>query len=241
MVDIFLCEDNPQLSKIYLQYIRNKVLIEAYDADVTCNTNTPYDVIEYLQNNVVSGGIYFLDIEYDDVEINGIDLAVRVRELDSQAFIVFITSHDELVMTALEARVEILDYIIKSMGQEMIQRRIGDDLGAAVTRHMIVAHETQQQFIYFINSIQYSANIDRFFYLETDYGDHKLLLHLQDEVVQINGDLKLFLADNEFLVQVQRGIVVNKEKIKRFDAKEKVLYLSDNINVPASKHYMKLI
>lgn len=62
--------------------------------------------------------IYFVDIKIP--EISGIELAKRIRKLQSSAYIVFITSYTNFVLTSYDVKIKAYHYIMKDNMQEKI-------------------------------------------------------------------------------------------------------------------------
>lgn len=91
---IFVCEDNKEQRERISKIIKDIILIEDFDMELTLITEKPDDVISYIKEND-GVGLYFLDIDLKS-SINGIKLATKIREYDLRGFIVFITTHTEM-------------------------------------------------------------------------------------------------------------------------------------------------
>ena len=78
--------------------------------------------------------IYFLDIQME--KINGIETARKLRELDEESIIVFITGAKEYVFEAFD--VAALHYLVKPVDNEKLQevlRRAEKELGKKADRY----------------------------------------------------------------------------------------------------------
>lgn len=241
MLQIFLAEDTDSLAQAYTKHIQNQIFINAYQADLVLSTPASQAIVDYLNANKVSGGLYFLDIELADPLMNGIDLAIKIREIDFDADIIFITSHDELAMTAINAKVAMLDYIIKTAGLEVTKQRISEDIALAV-KHQIIRKQTLGTgFVYTIGSNQFSTQQADVYYLEAAHGDHKLVLHRTNKVTELNGNLKDFEVEYPFMIRIFRSILINRNNIDFFDAKQRTVTLKNGAELPVSLHYVKAV
>ena len=70
-------------------------------------------VLEYAKISDKCRNIYLLDIELA-ANVNGLNLAQKIREYDYLGYIIFITSHTEHSVTALAYKLKILDFIDKT-------------------------------------------------------------------------------------------------------------------------------
>ncbi|MGC3333277.1 DNA-binding response regulator, partial [Enterococcus faecium] len=58
-------------------------------------------------------GIYFLDIELEVSEMDGVAIGKLIRELVPLGKIIYVTSHTEMSMKILTSNIEPTDYIVK--------------------------------------------------------------------------------------------------------------------------------
>ncbi|MGG5315456.1 LytR/AlgR family response regulator transcription factor [Enterococcus sp. AZ072] len=72
------------------------------------------ELLAYIQRHASYFQIYLLDIEMRGT--NGVDTAKKIRELDLDALIIFVTSHKEWVLEAFD--VTAFHYVIKPLNKE---------------------------------------------------------------------------------------------------------------------------
>ena len=122
MLKAFICEDNKNQREKLTKIIEDIILIENYDMDLGLSTSDPYELINSI-TGTTNTGIYFLDVDLHS-DINGIQLAEKIREHDPRGFIVFITTHAEMSYLTFIYKVEAMDYIIKiiiiTLGKELM-------------------------------------------------------------------------------------------------------------------------
>lgn len=115
-ISIIVVEDVPTLLRGYVKMVQDQ-LPDAVIAGFDNGT----EALEYAWSNEVQ--IAFLDIELDD-NINGIELAKHLKELNSRINIVFLTSFGEYVQDAFDLYSS--GYVRKPVTPEMIRRQIAN-------------------------------------------------------------------------------------------------------------------
>lgn len=113
VIDIYVCEDNPKQLNQVVKYIENYLLIENLDMRVRIATDDSSEILNYLDSNEIDKSLYFIDIELGENHINGIELASKIRKIDFEGKIVFITNHSEMVFLTFKYQIEALDFILK--------------------------------------------------------------------------------------------------------------------------------
>ncbi|MFC6169023.1 response regulator [Loigolactobacillus jiayinensis] len=93
MLPIYILEDDLQQRQSYQQLITNYILMEALDMRVVLATASPTVLLEQLEDQA---GLFFLDIELAGADLDGLQVAERVRQRLDFAEIVFVTIHDEM-------------------------------------------------------------------------------------------------------------------------------------------------
>ena len=108
MIRIAIVEDEAAEAERLQEYIRRycKEALVAAEADVFLNPNV------FLQKYRADHDLIFLDIEMP--ELDGISVARRIRALDAEVPIVFVTNMKKLALKGYE--VDALDFIVKPLG-----------------------------------------------------------------------------------------------------------------------------
>ncbi len=112
MIDIYICEDNEKQLLAIKQKIENYVAMEQLDMQITVASQKPEDIVQQARHSK-NCGLYFLDIDLKNSEMNGFLMAQEIREIEPRCFIVFVTSHIELCAYTFRYKVEALDFIMK--------------------------------------------------------------------------------------------------------------------------------
>lgn len=218
MLSIFICEDE-QTQLIIGKIIENYIMIEELDMELVLSTNNPNDVLDYVKNKSVTGGLYFLEADIKH-EIDGIELAVQLRLLDSLAKIVFVTTHGELAFSTFKHKIEALDYIVKDTDLEELKSKIVQCVQIAHDRQLTCCQRTNKH--YFIVKTSTKSEIiplREIMYFETSSIRNQLLLHLKNRKLHFRGTMKEVEGHNPAFIRVHHAIVANKHSIKYIDAK----------------------
>ncbi len=202
-------------------------LLQEYTADA----GVSFDISEYASARDLLS-VYcprkldavFLDIYMD--EISGIEAARRLREIDRDILILFLTSSNDHMPEAW--RVHAFDYIQKPV--------TGQNLFPAMDDIVIRIAGTDTPAFSFTNRGQeYSISYDDLVMVET--GSHNYL------EITVRSDIRysirmtmaqagdILLKDPRFL-PVRRGVIVNMAYIRNFSAYDCIL--SNGISVPVS-------
>lgn len=208
MAEIYLCDDEPIWIERMEQAISDFIVDSDWELMVVCRATLPCDLLEHLSRNETVGGIYFLDIDLKS-EMSGIELGARIRESDPEAVLVFVTTHDELVMDTFRLKLQAMDYIIKDSGS--LRSQIGETLRAVELRYDHSARRLSGSRIRLDTggSCHFILKDDIYF-VESEKNMHKLFVHLRSEVFTISMPLKNIakLLGDDFIF-CRRGCLVN--------------------------------
>lgn len=131
---VIICDDDlAQASNLALKLgIAAMMQPEEVELEIGTTAQNANEVLNYLNEHHLDGGIYFLDIELGDNQddINGVDLAEEIKKLDQRAQIVFVTAYDEYMELTYQRRIGSIDYINKSNSD--LQQRLNETVRDAV-------------------------------------------------------------------------------------------------------------
>ncbi|MBA5760556.1 response regulator, partial [Escherichia coli] len=69
------------------------------------STGDPFELVSRMPRHQ-GMGLYFLDIDLGQPDMNGFELAQEIRKFDPRGFIIFITTHAELSYMTFTYKVE---------------------------------------------------------------------------------------------------------------------------------------
>ncbi|MGN0145486.1 MAG: LytR/AlgR family response regulator transcription factor [Clostridium sp.] len=223
MLKIFVCEDNYEQRIKFEKIIKDIIMIENYDIDFQMSCGNPYDIIDYLKVNSTSG-IYFLDVDLHS-DINGIQLAEKIRVYDPRGFIIFVTTHAEMSYLTFLYKVEAMDYIIKD-NYKNIQQRIGECIKNSHDKYSSKITDLQKVFSIKVNDKIINVDFDDILFFETSPTIHKVILHCKNRQVEFYSKMKeVEETIDERFCRCHTSFLVNKDKIKEIDKKNRIVYM----------------
>lgn len=165
--------------------------------------------------------IYFLDIEMP--EMDGMQLAKKVREEVPDALIIFLTSHDEYALDGY--RVQALRYLSKQTWKMYLDEALTAamaQLEKQETGMLVVSHYGNLERISY-QDIVYIRHISRYSQIVTKNGRT-----IQDD----RGIKKLFetIQDDRFLF-IDRGAFINLDYIQRIENGQAVMTNGDSLAI----------
>lgn len=225
MINIAVVDDEP----IFIDTLINKI------ADCCSSLGIEYLVDKYsngynILENYTKYHLVFLDIEMPSID--GFATAKRINDLKGTAeipFIIFVTSHDELVFDAL-----------KSFPYSFIRKNMIDiDLSECVSRinsyfkqihQTIILHSERKDIPIIIDEIVYLEKIKNYVIYHTYNQDYKVRSDMNTEFEKIS---------SYSFVRPHIGYAVNNKAIQ-YIAVDCVL-LKNDITIPMNKKYREEI
>ena len=196
MISVYLCEDDKRQLEQYSRLIRKFLDFEGYEEIPVYNFQGPHALLNAVRKN--SGtGLYFLDIQLNS-DIDGLELARQIRLLNPLGYIIFLTTHSEMMALTFQYHVEALDFITKD-DPRLLEQRLRDCLRTAIS-YEITARKQQDPSVGIKteNMILY-INPDDILYIRSDSSPHKVTICSQNGIHRVTGSLKEFQARLKFL------------------------------------------
>ncbi len=223
MLKAFVCEDNQNQREKLTKIIEDIILIENYDIDLALSTSDPYELIDNIKGTS-NTGIYFLDVDLHS-DINGIQLAEKIRKHDPRGFIIFITTHAEMSYLTFIYKVEAMDYIIKD-NYNNIKQRISECINNAHNKYKTKSSELQKIFSIKVEDKIINIDYNDILFFETSSTIHKVVLHSLNRQVEFYSKMKeVENSLDERFIRCHNSFIVNKDKIKELDKKNRIAYM----------------
>lgn len=194
----------------YAKYIREEIYASEWGEDVEVDV---YNAPDLFISGLKEGKIY--DLCISDIEMpgkNGVELAEEIRRIDSGILLIFLTSYSKYAICGY--KVDAFDYLLKEHFAEEWKRTL-----EKVKREFKRAEDE----CYLVDALTYFERIslNQIFYI---YKDKRYAVFvLEDREIPVRKSLKQILQElsgkNQFIL-VERGHIVNIEKIKRFELRE---------------------
>lgn len=220
MLPIFICDDMEGELQHFERVINEVIEKEKlHEMHVSCVTDTPYEIIERLKRNVRQA-IYFLDIDLKQ-EINGIDLAVKIREYDKTGYIIMLTAY-EMQTVVFKHKIWALDYISK--GILKIDKEIKDCL-LKIHNIYLTQHDTSNFIKIQIGKNIFSLLTEEIYCIKvSNTQKRKLKVYKYDSEIEFTMTLKKIeeQLNNDFL-KCNRACIVNIGHIRNFEDNKIIL------------------
>lgn len=162
MVKIAVCEDEKE----------TQLLIEDYLENILKNISIEYEIQKYisgeelLESNLKDIDILLLDIKME--KLNGMDTARKIREVDNEMEIIFITSLIDYVQEGYEARA--YRYLLKPIEFEELKKHVLaciKDIEINKASYITIKNKSNTYKIY-LNQIKY-IEVQKKRYVDTHY------------------------------------------------------------------------
>lgn len=238
MLKIYVCEENPKERKAISDIITKTICMEEYDMALVLATGSPHQLLKKVRETP-SAAVYFLDAELNS-DINGIELALRIRLLDPRGFIIFIASHKDLFPLMFQYKLEVMDCIDKNEFRRLPER-VFDCLKRANELYTALTNTVHKLFRFKVGSQLITLPMDSTLYFETSPSSHRIIAHTLNQTTEFYGSIrKLTLqADERFLLS-HRSCLVNRDFILSVDFVRLQICLANGEICPVSVRQLKL-
>lgn len=195
------------------------------DSYETIETSGGEELLKH--DDLLSVDIAFLDIELEDMK--GVDLSRKLKEINDNVLIIFVSSHPGYVEDSYEQRV--FDFITKPIKDKRFIRVMGDALEA-------IEEQRDEKYFRVVNKTEtVLAQYKDILYFTKDSND--LVIVLENDTIKIRKNLKDVETeiDMDYFLKCHNGYIVNKKRILKIkNNKLSLAGCKDKIDV--SKKYL---
>ncbi|ANU78237.2 LytR/AlgR family response regulator transcription factor [Blautia pseudococcoides] len=222
MINIAIVDDDEE----YLQEIQSIIKKFCYKKNILCNVNafTCAQLLLYEIDEQKNYDIYFLDIEMS--EVNGLELAKKIRKQDRISYIIFITSYIKYSLNAFDYNA--YQYIMKSQIKqklwytlESIWKRMEEDKREYYT---IITQNRYGKILF--KDIFYIFKQQKYVIFKTRYND----VTLRDTLKNVYANL-----DSTEFIYIDKGYIVNIFHIMRLE--HNIIFLRNGEELKVSRTY----
>lgn len=155
--------------------------------------------------------LYIFDIEMP--ELNGLELAKKIREKDAKALFVFLTSYTKYVMDVFD--VITFDYISKPITAEKLE--------SVLLKAMRYLNLIKQDFVFQFRKNQFRVSCDDILYFEKK--GRQAVIYTNSEIYKTNMTTEELWKqlDNKVFSHIHVSYIINIAHIKAIDGDEVVL------------------
>lgn len=225
MLRAAVCDDD----KLFLEHFSGAVRAAFEDKHIGClvkSFDRCGDML--LRHSEAPFDAVFLDIDMPGTD--GFAAAKAVTEISSRCFIIFVTSHSELVYDSFDLRP--LNFITKDSGRLMLPK-----LGKVITQ--ISEQLVQDEMIVLENKEQgrFSVSLRDITYIESD--DHTVLYHIRNAPEPFRSREKLSELEGRFsgrdFVRIHKKYLVNLRYVFGVDLTVEAVRMKTGERLPASR------
>lgn len=228
MIKIVLCDDNTSFLESFRSEIRDILRKNQLEGNIHL-----YQYAEDIPEHLISFcNIFFLDIDFSGKTYTGIDLARKIREVNFNAIIVFVTNYIEYAPDGYE--VLAFRYLLKSDFHTKLEQCLLQSVQKLQT-----AQETIQ---IHVSGEKITIPLADILYIESQ--GHQVVLHIQKAGTKTPqlyrfyaslGSLENQLCTQGFL-RIQKSYLVNMRHIQKYQCNEAELDNGEKLPV-SEKNY----
>ena len=134
MLNFVLCDDNLSAINKLSKMLNSIFISNNLKGQITFSTDNPNELFEYVKNNTTH--VLLLDIDLKS-SISGLEIAEKIREIDKNVYIIFITGHFEFSQLAYKCKT--FDFLQKPLTKERFEEtilRLYSDIFGNKTRYI---------------------------------------------------------------------------------------------------------
>lgn len=239
MLSVYICEDNPFHLEQMKQAIENCIAICDFDMIIAGTFYDPKQCLSSINYQKPLHGIYFLDIDLKS-DINGIELAAELRKIDPRAFIVFITTHEEMSFVTFQYKVEALDFIIKDTTTSLY-KNISGCLHNIISKQLALCPNETDKIHFSVHSKDYFICRNDIYYLDTT-NDHKYTVHHSSGFFETRGTLNDIMPKlGSHFFKAHRCCIVNIQHIAKLDTTNGCIWLDNNTSCICARKNFRVL
>lgn len=237
-MNIFILEDDYQQQgrmENLLYQLQEKHALPVKRLEVYSKTDLLFKAIQEKGSHQ----LFFLDIEIKGDPLRGLEVANRIRQQDSQALIVFVTTHSEFMPLTFRYQISALDYIDKSLEKA--------DFEARVEAAVLYAQKQERQtvadtaFNFKSKYQQFQIPFEDVYFLETSPISHHVILYTKTERIEFSASMGEVLKQEPRLQQCHRSFAINPKNVVKVDRTKRIAYFPNGMTCFIARTKMKRI
>ncbi len=221
MLKIGICDDNIESTAIVKKMIESELIRQKVDAEITIVTDNQEKIYTMIKNKELD--FLFLDIEFKNNQMNGIDFGKILRKVNKSFYLVYLSAHQRFLHLALVNK--IFDYLVKPLNKDTVHdlvERIKDEF-------------TDSDLFINISKWQ-SVKASEIIYMEKSIN-RTILTTTRGKISCTKTLDKINEALPNCFARCHRSFIINKDKIVLLDRKAKEVKLENNIVCPINDKF----
>ncbi len=223
MLNIALCDDNLESTLTMQKILESELILQNVDAQIIHATNKQDEIEKLIKEKKID--LLFLDVEFDNSPLNGIEFAKKLRKYNKDFYLIFLSAHQRFIYPSLVTK--IFDYLVKPTNKDTIK-----ELVARIKEEF----EGNSNMFIPINKWQ-TIRANEILCMEKNIN--KTIIYTTTGKLSCSKTLdKLLDILPQNFVRCYRSFIINKDKIILLDKKTKTVTLENNIVCPINEKFI---
>ena len=213
MLKFALCDDNSSAIEKLSKMLNSIIISHNLEGQITFSTDDPLKLFDYVKNNLTH--VLLLDIDLKG-KISGLEIAEKIREIDKNIYIIFVTGHFEFGLVAYKYKT--FDFLQKPLTKERFEEtilRLYSDIFDNKTKYI---HLDNNKTVIKESSIRFIRKDGMKVIFHTDSRDY--------ETYSSFGKISDMLPNN--FVRCHKSYIVNMAKISDIDMSDNIISFTPN-------------
>ena len=247
MIQIYICEDEKIQLEFWKRTIEDYIKSAKIMAEIVSARQNPQDILNDIEHCDNSQRLFFIYIQMPEYDMNGLELARRLRDKNNDYYLVFITAKDDLAYKVFEYQLDVLDYIVKKPKyylENADTAPVTERLNRIFYKISQGQKETEQKKIQLgSGSRKYNIAIEDIIYVQAVKGTHLVEINIACKKIQVRQTLKEIAGqiDMEEFLFVNKSCIVQKRMILSVDKKNRRVNLTGGYQVEVAVREMKKV
>lgn len=218
MIKIALCDDNIDEMRHTAKLLESAIINNCLNAEIIIITSNQDEIYTKIKHHEID--VLFLDIEFKNVGINGIEFAKKLRSVNNNFCLVFITGQFEYSLLAYQCKT--FAYMLKPL----ILDKVDQIIYRLKEEYTLCGNQTFLK----LNKND-TIRIDEIVYIERNKGKTKI--HTDDDMFFTNFSLNVLIEKlPKSFKRVHRSYIVNTDKITKTSREHNLIYFKDKSCCP---------
>lgn len=236
-MNIFVCDDEEHYLNQLTRIIQNYILFKTRQVVLKLSTTNPNKILSTVEQNIEEDNLFFLDVDLK-ATITGIELAEKIKSIDPNAKIVFITTHGELYSLVFQYQIETMDYIEKNQFAT-VEDRIKSCIDKALERFFLSSASKEERITLKVGDQIERVPVSKILFFESSFKSHRIEVHLKNQQFEFYGKLADIVKLHPSFIASHKSFVVNIENIRSIDMKERILTFENGETCDISLRFQK--
>lgn len=206
-IRILLCDDEPAM----LTTLREELLMAFSRLNKAAQITAFSSPSLITPEQFASCDLAFLDVDFETQDCNGIDIARRLRQVNSRALVFFVTNYIDYAPEGYE--VQAFRYILKRDLREVLERYILQAMENLADGKEYLRLKDREQVL--------DLPLEQIAYLEV--LDHTVSVHIGDSDYTIGTTLSSLEREMHGFLRIHKSYLVNMQFIRKFRSRECLL------------------